>query len=130
MQRKWLKVFLHVFIAGHHTCLCVDSWWVFPPILDSVKIKLSITLAGTIPDNTSGLDETLCSGVELHALFTSCWEVSPIEDVVVLLTSCWEVSPIKLFTSCWEVSPIILNGYSKLAKNLSFLCENNLYQSI
>ena len=114
MQRKWLKVFLHVFIAGHHTCLCVDSWWVFPPILDSVKIKLSITLAGTIPDNTSGLDETLCSGVELHALFTSCWEVSPI----------------KLFTSCWEVSPIILNGYSKLAKNLSFLCENNLYQSI
>ena len=53
----------------------------FPFILISGKIKLSIRLAGTIPDNTSRFDETLCSGVEVHALFTS-WEVSPIKDVV------------------------------------------------
>ena len=74
-----------MFIAGNHRCLCIDSCWFFPLILNSGKIELSITLAGVIPDNTSRFFETLCSGVELHALFTSCWEVSPIEDYLALL---------------------------------------------
>ena len=52
----------------------------FPFILISRKIKLSIRLAGTVPDNTNGFDKTLCSGVEVHALLTS-WEVSTIKDV-------------------------------------------------
>ena len=70
----------------------------FPFILTFPFIKLSIRLAGTIPDNTSRFDETLCSGVDVHALFTS-WEVSPIKDVV-LLTSL-EVSPIKDVVEVW-----------------------------
>ena len=103
-------------------CFCINSWWFFPLYINIWEKKLSIRLAGTVTDNTSRFDETLCSGVEPHALFTSYWDVSPIKDAVlltswevspiediVLLTSCWQVSSIKdvaLFTACWEVSLI------------------------
>ena len=43
----------------------------FPFMLMSRKVKLSIRLAGTIPDNTRYLDETLYSGVEVLELLTS-----------------------------------------------------------
>ena len=45
-------------------------------MLISGKIKLSVRLAGTIPDNT----KALCSGVEVLALLTS-WEVSAVKDI-------------------------------------------------
>lgn len=48
-------------------------------MLISEKMKLLIRLAGTILDNTGGLDKTLCSGIEEPALLTS-WEVSVIKD--------------------------------------------------
>ena len=69
-----------MFIASNKTCFCRNSWCFFSFILISGKIKLSIILAGTIPDNTSGFDKVLCSGVEVLALLTSR-EVSAIKDV-------------------------------------------------
>ena len=44
------------------------------------KIKLSIRLTGTTPDNTRGLHETLGSGVETFTLLAS-WEVLVIKNV-------------------------------------------------
>ena len=49
-------------------------------MLISGKTKLSVRLAGTIPDNTNRFYKALCSGVEVFALLTS-WEVSAIKDI-------------------------------------------------
>ena len=56
-------------------------------MLISEKIKLLIRLAGTILDNTGGLDKTLCSGIEEPALLTS-WEVSVIKDAFSSTDEC------------------------------------------
>ena len=48
-------------------------------MLISGKIKLSVRLTGTMPDNNR-FYKALCSGVEVLALLTS-WEVSAIKDI-------------------------------------------------